>query len=59
MLSMSWDMLHLKLADMGWYVTLIEAVKGLFSWCIMAGAAAWLQTAIYNRLQRGDVRKKE
>lgn len=59
MLSMSGDMLHLQLTDMGWHLTLIGAVKGLFAWCIMAGAAAWLLATIYNRLQSGEIRKKE
>jgi hypothetical protein len=50
MLSMSSDMLHMQLTDMGWHLTLIGAVKGLVAWFIAAGVAGWLLAATYNRL---------
>jgi hypothetical protein len=59
MLSVSGNMLHIQLTGVGWHLTLIGAVKGLFSWSIIAGAAAWLLATIYNRLQSGEIRKKD
>lgn len=50
MLSMSGDMLHMQLNDMGWHLTLIGVVKGLVAWFVLAGIAGWLLAAIYNRL---------
>ncbi len=51
MLSMSGDMLHMQLNDMGWHLTLYGFVKGLVAWSITAGVAGWLLAGIYNRLQ--------
>ena len=50
MLSMSGDMVHMQLADMGWHLTFIGAVKGLVAWFIAAGVAGWLLATTYNRL---------
>ncbi|MCZ0866787.1 DUF5676 family membrane protein [Dasania sp. GY-19] len=51
MLSMSGDMLHMQLNDMGWHLTFMGVVKGLLSWSVMAGVTGWMLAAIYNRLQ--------
>lgn len=50
MLSMSGDMLHMQLNEMGWHLTLIGVVTGLLAWFVAAGIAGWLLAAIYNRL---------
>lgn len=50
MLSMSGDMLHMQLVDMGWHLTLSGVIKGLLGWFIAAGVVGWLIAAIYNRL---------
>lgn len=50
MLSISGDMMHMQLADMGWHLTLIGAVKGLVAWFVAAGVVGWLLAATYNRL---------
>lgn len=51
MLSMSGDMVHMQLNNMGWHLTLIGVVKGLIAWFVMAGLAGWMLAGIYNRLQ--------
>ncbi|MEQ9209654.1 MAG: DUF5676 family membrane protein [Pseudomonadales bacterium] len=51
MLSMSGDMLHMQLNDMGWHLAFIDVVKGLIAWSVSAGIAGWLLATIYNRLQ--------
>lgn len=51
MLSMSGDMVHMQLNNMGWNLTFIGAVKGLIAWFAMAGLAGWILAGIYNRLQ--------
>lgn len=50
MLSMTGDMLHLQLTDIGWHLTFLGAVTGLVAWFIAAGAAGWLLATTYNRL---------
>lgn len=50
MLSISGEMMHMQLADMGWQLTLIGAAKGLVAWFVVAGIAAWLLATTYNRL---------
>ncbi|MCG8383871.1 MAG: DUF5676 family membrane protein [Gammaproteobacteria bacterium] len=50
MLSMSGDMLHMQLQDMGWHLTLAGAFWGLVAWAFVAGIAGWLLATIYNRL---------
>ncbi|WP_370239321.1 DUF5676 family membrane protein [Neptunomonas phycophila] len=40
MLSISGDMLHMQLNNMGWYLTVIGAVKGLVAWFVLAGLDA-------------------
>lgn len=51
MLSMSGDMVHMQLNNMGWHLTFIGAMKGLIAWFAMAGLAGWILAGIYNRLQ--------
>ncbi|MEX1670238.1 DUF5676 family membrane protein [Zhongshania guokunii] len=51
MLSMSGNMLHMQLNEMGWHLTLIGVVQGLVAWIVSAGIAGWLLATIYNRLQ--------
>lgn len=50
MLSISGDMMHMQLADMGWHLTLIGAVKGLVAWFAVAGVTGWFLATTYNRL---------
>ena len=50
MLSISGDMLHMQLMEMGWRLTLVGVVKGLVAWSVLAGIAGWLLAVIYNRL---------
>jgi len=50
MLSMSGDMLHMQLQEMGWHMTLAGALLGMVSWVVLAGVAGWLLATIYNRL---------
>ncbi len=52
MLSMSGDMLHMQLDDMGWHMTLAGVIKGLVAWFIVTGFAGWLLASIYNRMQQ-------
>lgn len=52
MLSMSGNMLHMQLNEMGWHLSLIGVVQGLVAWIITAGIAGWLLATIYNRLQK-------
>ena len=54
MLSMSGDMLHMELNDMGWHLTLTGVVTGLVAWFVAAGIVGWLLAAIYNRLQSSN-----
>lgn len=58
MLSMSGDMLHMQLSDMGWHLTLIGAVKGLVAWFVLAGLAGAMLAAIYNSLLCSSGRSK-
>jgi hypothetical protein len=51
MLSMSGEMVHMQLNDMGWNLTLTGVVVGLVAWSVSAAIAGWLLAAIYNRLQ--------
>lgn len=55
MLSISGDMLHMQLNNMGWHLSFIGAVKGLVAWFVLAGLAGWMLAAIYNRLQSKDL----
>ena len=50
MLSISGDMLHMQLQDMGWHITMVGVVKGLFAWVVSAGVTGWLLSIIYNLL---------
>lgn len=52
MLSMSGDMVHMPLNDMGWHLTFSGAAKGLLAWFVLAGVTGWLLAATYNRLSR-------
>lgn len=54
MLSMSGEMVHMQLNEMGWHLTLTGVVIGLVAWFVVAGIAGWLLAAIYNRLQSSD-----
>ena len=51
MMSMSGDMVHMQLQDMGWHLTLVGALWGLVAWAVVAGFSGWLLATIYNRLQ--------
>lgn len=51
MLSMSGDMLHMQLHEMGWHLTLSGVLTGLVAWSFVAGVTGWLLATIYNRLQ--------
>ncbi len=50
MMSMSGDMVHMQLQDMGWHLTLVGALWGLVAWAVVAGFSGWLLATIYNRL---------
>ncbi|WP_018624921.1 DUF5676 family membrane protein [Kangiella aquimarina] len=50
MLSISGDMVHMQLQDMGWHLTLVGALWGLVAWAVVTGFTGWLIAAIYNRL---------
>ncbi len=50
MMSMSGDMLHMQLQDMGWHLTVTGIFWGLLGWALVAGVLGWLLAAIYNRL---------
>ena len=45
MLSMSGDMVHMQLTNMGWHLTVIGAVKGLVAWFITAGGGGGVRGA--------------
>ena len=49
MLSISGDMMHMELNNMGWHLSIMGVVKGLVGWSVMAAAAGWLVAATYNR----------
>lgn len=49
MLSMSGDMLHMELTEMGWHLTLSGVIKGTVGWFVVAGIGGWLLAVIYNR----------
>ncbi|WP_330961278.1 DUF5676 family membrane protein [Photobacterium sp. 53610] len=51
MMSMSGDMVHMRLDDIGWHLTWAGVVKGLVAWFVIVGGAGWLLASIYNRLQ--------
>lgn len=51
MLSLSGDMLHMQLNDMGWHLAFVGVAKGLIAWSVTAGIAGWLLATIYNRIQ--------
>jgi len=51
MLSVSGEMVHMQLNEMGWHLTFTGVVVGLVAWSVSAGIAGWLLAAIYNRLQ--------
>ena len=51
MLSVSGEMVHMRLNEMGWHLTFTGVVVGLVAWSVSAGIAGWLLAAIYNRLQ--------
>ena len=36
MMSMSGDMVHMQLQDMGWHLTLVGALWGLVAWAVVA-----------------------
>ena len=50
MLSISGDMLHMQLQEMGWHITMIGIVKGLVAWSVSAGITGWFLSIIYNLL---------
>lgn len=54
MLSMSGEMVHMQLNDMGWHLTLMGVVIGLVAWFVAVGISGWLLATIYNRLQSSD-----
>ena len=50
MMSMSGDMVHMKLNDMGWNLSLFGVIFGMLGWAIIAGTMGWTLASIYNRL---------
>ncbi|MGL6162230.1 DUF5676 family membrane protein [Microbulbifer sp.] len=49
-MSVSGDMLHMDITDMGWHLTAMGVFIGLIAWVIVAGFIGWLLAWIYNRL---------
>lgn len=50
MLSLSGDMFHMQLAEMGWHLTWNGVLIGLVAWSLVAGLTGATLAAIYNRL---------
>jgi hypothetical protein len=50
MLSMSGDMMHMQLNEMGWHLSLLGVMTGLIGWFVVAGATGGMLATIYNRL---------
>ncbi len=50
MMSMSGDMVHMQLNDMGWHLSVFGIAVGMLGWFLMAGAMGGLLASIYNRL---------
>ena len=50
MISISGDMVHMQLQDMGWQLTVAGALWGLLAWALVSGFFGWLLATIYNRL---------
>lgn len=50
MLGMSGHMVHGDFSDMGWHMTSLGFVVGLFAWSVTAGVIATLVAYIYNKL---------
>jgi hypothetical protein len=50
MMSMSGDMVHMQLNDMGWNLSLFGVIFGMLGWAIIAGTMGWILASIYNRL---------
>lgn len=50
MLSMSADMVHMDLSNMGWQLTISGVLIGLAFWFVVASLTGWLIASIYNRL---------
>lgn len=51
-MSLTEDMLHMRMENVEWHMTPRSLLIGAFAWAIAAGGAAWLVGAIYNRLCR-------
>jgi hypothetical protein len=49
-LSITGDMLHMQLNDMGWHLTFLGFFKGLLGWFFTAVVSGWLLAVVYNRL---------
>ena len=50
MMNMSGHMVHGDLSSMGWHMTGIGFLAGLFAWSFVAGITAGLVAYIYNKL---------
>lgn len=50
MMSMSGDMVHMELNDMGWHLSLSGVIFGMMGWSIIVGTMGWILASIYNRL---------
>jgi len=48
MMEMSGDMVHADFSTMGWSMTWIGFVVGLFLWSLMAAITGWLIATFYN-----------
>lgn len=49
-MTVTGHMVHADLSGWQWDMRLSGIVIGLVAWSVVAGAAAWLTAAIYNRL---------
>lgn len=56
MMRMSGHMVHADFSPMGWQLSLVGFVYGLFAWSVGAGLIAGATAALYNRLiePKGD-----
>lgn len=49
-MSLTEDMLHMRMENVEWHMTPRSLLIGAFAWAIAAGGTAWLVGAFYNRL---------
>lgn len=52
MMNLSGNMMHMELGKVGWMLSPVGVIWGLFGWSLSVGIFAWILATIYNLLTK-------